>query len=240
MKHRAYLILACVLVVGLAGCDEKPDTTITPETEATTESAEATPSAEPAETETTETAAVQPAETEAPLTATVGQPAPTFELVDQDGTTHKLADYRGKVVVLEWVCPTCPFVQRHYNDGDMPATAGSFDADKVAWLAIDSSNFVTPEKSKAFREEHEIPYPVLQDPTGAVGRQYEARTTPHMFVIDAEGVLRYEGAIDDDPRGREEEPTNYVKQAVDALLAGNDVPMAQTDPYGCSVKYGES
>jgi peroxiredoxin len=168
--------------------------------------------------------------------APVGEPAPAFTLTDQAGQTHTLESYRGKVVVLEWTNPECPYVVRHYNADTMENGATAW-GDDVVWLAVDSSNFVTPESSAAFAAAEGFSYPTLQDPSGEVGRAYGARTTPHMFVIDAEGVVRYNGAIDDDPRGRNESPTNYVNAAVTALLAGEAPEVAQTEPYGCSVKY---
>ncbi len=112
--------------------------------------------------------------------------------------------------------------------------------DQVVWLAVDSSHFVTPESSQAWREAHDLPYPILLDADGATGRSYEATTTPNMYVVDAAGVLRYQGAIDDDPRGQNEAPHNYVREAVQALLDGNAPPTPQTRPYGCSVKYEEN
>jgi peroxiredoxin len=174
------------------------------------------------------------------LTAVVGQPAPPFELRDQAGQTHRLADLRGKIVVLEWINPQCPYVRRHYQARTMTSLVSAFPADRVVWLAIDSSHFVQPEGSEAWRSEHGMTYPILQDASGAVGRAYGATTTPNMYVIDAQGVLRYQGAIDDDPRGRVETPRNYVREAVQALLDGGPVPTPQTQPYGCSVKYEDA
>lgn len=174
------------------------------------------------------------------LTAVVGQPAPPFQLTDQAGQTHRLADLRGKIVVLEWINPQCPYVQRHYQARTMTSLVSAFPSDRVVWLAIDSSHFVQPEGSEAWRSEHGMTYPILQDASGAVGRAYGATTTPNMYVIDAQGVLRYQGAIDDDPRGRVETPRNYVREAVQALLDGGQVPTPQTQPYGCSVKYEDA
>jgi peroxiredoxin len=174
------------------------------------------------------------------LTAVVGQPAPGFQLTDQAGQTHRLADLRGKIVVLEWINPQCPYVQRHYQARTMTSLVSAFPSDRVVWLAVDSSHFVQPEGSEAWRTEHGMTYPILQDASGAVGRAYGATTTPNMYVIDAQGVLRYQGAIDDDPRGRVETPRNYVREAVQALLDGGAVPTPQTQPYGCSVKYEDA
>ncbi|MCA9612016.1 MAG: redoxin domain-containing protein, partial [Myxococcales bacterium] len=151
---------------------------------------------------------------EATPTATVGEPAPSFELTDQAGQTHRLADYRGKVVVLEWINPQCPYVQRHYQAQTMTSLVRDFPSEGVVWLAVDSSHFVQPAESEAWRQQHGMTYPILQDASGATGRAYGATTTPNMYVIDGQGVLRYRGAIDDDPRGRNETPHNYVREAV--------------------------
>ncbi|RKZ12071.1 thioredoxin family protein [bacterium] len=168
-----------------------------------------------------------------------GQMAPDFELADQTGITHRLSDYRGQIVVLEWTNPTCPFVQRHYTAGNttMLDTQASFADDGVVWLGIDSSNYVTAESASAWAGSKEISWPILLDAAGDVGRMYEARTTPHMFVIGRDGKVLYNGAIDDDPRGQNDEVNNYVEAALTAALAGDAVEMAQTRPYGCSVKY---
>lgn len=182
-----------------------------------------------------------PAEPEAPDpapgSAALGEAAPDFTLVDQAGARHTLSDHRGKIVVLEWTNPQCPYVQRHYQAETMKKLVAGFPEDRVVWFAIDSSHFIEPSDSAAWREAQGLDYPILQDPEGVVGRAYAARTTPHMFVIDAEGVLRYSGAIDDDVHGRAAAPTNHVEAAVGALLEGEAPPVAQTDPYGCSVKY---
>lgn len=171
-------------------------------------------------------------------TAEVGKPAPAFTLKDEAGKEHSLAQYKGKVVVLEWTNPDCPFVQRHYTAGTMQKTLAGFDAKKVVWLAVDSSATHSANNAVAWKKEKGFSYPVLQDPSGTVGKEYGAKTTPHMYVIDEKGVLRYAGAIDDDPRGNKKEgTTNYVKTAVDALLSGKPVPAATTESYGCSVKY---
>jgi peroxiredoxin len=170
--------------------------------------------------------------------AEVGKPAPDFTLTDASGKEHKLSDYKGKHVVLEWTNPTCPYVVRHYDAKTMTTTADA-SGDDVVWLAVDSSNFVKAEEAKAWKEKHGIAYPILLDAKGDVGRTYAAKTTPHMYVVDKEGVLRYSGAIDDDPRGEKKgEATNYVTTTLEALKAGKEVETSQTKPYGCSVKYG--
>ncbi len=169
--------------------------------------------------------------------AEVGQSAPDFTLKDETGAQHSLSQYRGQVVVLEWTNPECPFVQRHYEDKTMQKTLAAFDGKPVVWLVIDSSNFNTPEKSAAWKKQQGFSPPVLQDPSGTVGHAYSAKTTPHMFVVDAQGTLRYAGAIDDDPHGRNPSAVNYVRQAVEAVLAGKPVAVTTSPPYGCSVKY---
>ena len=164
--------------------------------------------------------------------------APDFELTDQNGNVHKLSNYHGKVVVLEWTNPTCPFVVRHYKADTMTDLAAKYGED-VVWLAIDSSNFVTAESASKWAEAEGISYPILLDASGEVGQMYEAKTTPHMFVIGTEGEVLYDGAIDDDAAGKSESPTNYVEAALTSALAGQPVETAQTKPYGCSVKYAK-
>ena len=170
--------------------------------------------------------------------AAVGQPAPDFALADEQGARHALVDDRGKIVVLEWTNSQCPFCQRHARAGTMKGLAQRYSG-KVVWLAVNSSHFNTPADSQAWTKANGLPFPTLQDTDGTVGRLYGAKTTPHMFVIDAAGVLRYRGAIDDDPRGTSAKPTNYVAQAIDALLAGESPKFVNTNPYGCSVKYAK-
>jgi peroxiredoxin len=171
-------------------------------------------------------------------TAQVGKQAPAFTLKDESGKEHSLAQYKGKIVVLEWTNPECPFVKRHYSADTMQKTLGTLDASKVVWLAVDSTAHNTPDKSASWKKTEGFAYPILQDASGTTGRAYGAKTTPHMYVIDEQGVVRYAGAIDDDPRGNKKEgTTNHVKTAVDALLGGKPVPAATTEPYGCSVKY---
>ncbi|WP_163994069.1 thioredoxin family protein [Pyxidicoccus caerfyrddinensis] len=172
--------------------------------------------------------------------AEVGTAAPAFTLKDETGKEHSLAQYKGKVVVLEWTNPECPFVQRHYSADTMANTLKGFDAKKVVWLAVDSTAHNTPDKSAAWKKTEGFSYPVLQDASGTVGKSFGAKTTPHMYVIDEQGVVRYAGAIDDDPRGKSDKKVNHVKAAVDALLGGKAVPTATSTPYGCSVKYKSS
>jgi peroxiredoxin len=170
--------------------------------------------------------------------AQVGHGAPDFTLTDSQGRSHRLGALRGKIVVLEWTNPGCPFVKRHARERSMDQARASVPASRVVWLGIDSSHFVTPEAIERWRRDVGVPNAILLDRDGRVGHLYGARATPHMFVIDAAGVLRYSGAIDDDPHDREPNPTNFVTRALVALVRGGAVP-ASNAPYGCSVKYGE-
>ncbi len=169
--------------------------------------------------------------------AAVGAAAPAFTLANQDGSPVDLAALKGKIVVLEWTNPDCPFVQRHYKAKTMPTLAQRYGDKDVVWLAINSTNYMDAAKNKAFRTSQGFSYPVLDDHAGTVGKEYGAKTTPHMFVIDATGTLVYTGAIDDDAAGENASPTNYVAQALDDVTAGKPVRTAETKPYGCSVKY---
>ena len=171
----------------------------------------------------------------------IGETAPDFTLPDAAGKQHTLSAYQGRVVVLEWTNPDCPYVVRHYQEKTMTTLANAFPDTKVVWLAINTTHYNNAENSAQWTAEHELPYPTLLDPDGAVGRLYRARTTPHMFVVAADGTLIYNGAIDDDPRGQKsgEERLNYVRQAIEATLAGQSPTTSQARPYGCSVKYAE-
>ena len=170
---------------------------------------------------------------------TVGQVAPDFRLRDLAGEAFALAELRGRPVVLEWINPNCPFSRRHSRQKTMQSTAAAHP--DAVWLGISSTrpghgDHLAPAEFKAFLAEHGISYPVLEDASGEVGRAYGAKTTPHMFVIDADGVLAFAGAIDDDPRGRAAK-VNYVASALDALAAGGRPEPGSTTPYGCNVKY---
>ena len=180
----------------------------------------------------------------------VGEPAPAFTAVDTRGTSHSLAAYRGRWVVLEWVNHECPYTRKHYaaRDGGAGNTqAMQLDyADSVVWLSVVSSapgkqGFTTAEQAdRLTREKGAAPSAVVRDTAGTLGRLYAARTTPQYAIIDPQGVLRYAGAIDDRPTPRVgdiAEATNYVRAALDAGLAGKPIAVAQTQPYGCDVKY---
>jgi len=177
--------------------------------------------------------------------AAVGKPAPDFELKDISGKTHKLSDHKGEVVVLEWTNFQCPFVVRHQKtEQTMQKVFKKFKDKDVVWLAVDSTrpDFHTGHTNEDIREwinsdEVSLPYPVLRDAEGHVGHIYGAKTTPHMFVIDKEGVLVYAGAIDDDREGSKDNPRNFVEAAVTAALEGSTVEVSHFPQYGCSVKY---
>jgi len=172
----------------------------------------------------------------------VGETAPAFNLKGADGKSYSLADYKGKVVVLEWVNPNCPFSDRHAREKTMSELAKQHG--EVVWLGINSTNsshrdYLKPAETLAYNEKNDISYPVLYDETGASGHGYDAKTTPHMFIIGKDGKIAYNGAIDDDPPGRKakEERANYVGRGLDAEKAGKNPDPSAMKPYGCSVKY---
>jgi len=175
-----------------------------------------------------------------------GQAAPEFSLVDINGKVQKLADYRGKYVVLEWFNSECPFVQKHYESGNMQALQARYTQKGVVWLGINStsprhSNFRDPVRSQAILKEWKsAPTAFVLDPDGKVGKQYGARTTPHMYVIDPKGMLVYVGGIDDKPSTSQRDVAtakNLVAAALDESLSGKPVGTPSAMPYGCSVKY---
>lgn len=182
----------------------------------------------------------------AQASAVVGQPAPAFSLTDVNGKTVRLSDFKGKHVVLEWVNPGCPFVRKHYNSGNMPATQALARDKDVVWLAINSTekahtDYMDPLKLAAWLNERKsATTAVLMDEPGAVGKAYGARTTPHMYIVNPQGQLIYAGAIDSIPSARAEDiprATNYVKQGLSEALAGKPLSAANTAPYGCTIKY---
>ncbi len=175
-----------------------------------------------------------------------GQAAPEFSLVDIDRKVQKLSDYRGKYVVLEWFNSECPFVQKHYESGNMQALQARYTQKGVVWLGINStsprhSNYRDPARSQAILKEWKsAPTAFVLDPDGTVGKQYGARTTPHMFVIDPNGTLVYVGGIDDKPSISQRDiatANNLVAAALDESLSGKSVGTPSAMPYGCSVKY---
>ncbi|MEM6884827.1 MAG: thioredoxin family protein [Verrucomicrobiota bacterium] len=176
----------------------------------------------------------------------IGKPAPAFTLTDTNGTSHNLSDFKGKFVVLEWVNHGCPFVGKFYNPGKMQEWQGSYTGKDVVWLSICSSasgkqgHMSTEDWNAKIKSSGTQATAVLIDEDGTVGKAYEAKTTPHMFIIDPTGNLIYAGAIDS-VRSTDSEDiakaTNYVAQALDEALAGKAVSTPTTSPYGCSVKY---
>jgi len=176
--------------------------------------------------------------------AAVGKPAPAFELKDQSGKTVKLADFAGKTVVLEWFNPDCPFVVGTYEKGPAKATVDELKKEGAVFLAINSTGNAPLEevtkKSTAFLEKNKIAHPVLFDHDGATGKAYGAKTTPHVFVIDGKGVLRYEGAFSADSSFADKNAKNFVLDAVKAIKAGGEVKPDHEKPWGCSVKYKAS
>jgi len=178
----------------------------------------------------------------------VGQPAPDFSLPDTNGQTHQLSQYKGKWVVLEWYQPDCPFVRKHYGAGNMQALQKEFTAKGVVWLSIDSSapgqegNYPADKLNEIASSQGVARTALLLDPDGKVGHAYGAKTTPDMYIINPEGKLVYEGAIDSKPTTSVADlkvATNYVKVALDDSMNGKSVPQTVTRPYGCSVKYAQ-
>ncbi len=175
-----------------------------------------------------------------------GDQAPGFTLTDTDGQEHTLAGYleAGHVVVLEWFNPDCPFIRKHHEKHrTMNETFAAVQDAGVIWLAVNSNAAGKQghglERNRKARQDYEMPFPVLLDEDGQVGRAYGAKTTPHMFVVGADGKVLYNGAIDDDPSPADLGATNHVAAALKAALAGEEVVTAQTRPYGCSVKYAD-
>jgi peroxiredoxin len=178
--------------------------------------------------------------------AEIGKPAPEFTATDINGQTHKLSDYRGKIVVLESYNLDCPFCHNQYRSGAMQELQRDLAAKGVVWLLVNSVSPKHPSHrsaeaaKKEWASEKINASAWLDDGSGEVGRAYGMRTTPHMFVINASGVLVYQGAIDDRPApdGDPRTARNYVREAVRELQAGDKVAVSQTKPYGCGVHYG--
>jgi peroxiredoxin len=211
------LVLLAVSTVVLSGCKSKE-----PERE---------PDPEPNETPEVKPV-VKPA---------AGKTAPAFTLNSFDGKAISLSGYKGKIVVLEWVNPECPYVRYHYEKKNtMIELAAKYKADDVVWLAVNSTSHFTAAKDKEFAEKHNLDYPVLSDSSGVVGKAYGAKTTPHIFIIDSKGNIAYDGGIDNAPLGippAGKAAINYVDKALTELIGGNAVSTPKATPYGCSVKY---
>jgi len=176
----------------------------------------------------------------------IGEPAPDFTLTDSNGSSHTLSSYSGKIIVLEWINHGCPFVKKHYNSGNMQNLQKTYTSKDVIWFSICSSapgkqGYMTPEEANMIMQQKEAsPTAVLLDPEGTVGKLYGSLTTPHMFIINSEGTLVYNGAIDDIRSTNVDDipkAQNYVQSALDELMAGKDITIETSQPYGCSVKY---
>jgi peroxiredoxin len=176
----------------------------------------------------------------------VGQAAPDFALKDAAGKTVKLSDYRGKYVVLEWTNPGCPYVQKHYDSGNMAASQREAAAKGVVWLSLNSTHkahpdYLEPAAVAAWQKERQaLPTALLADDEGATGKAYGARTTPHMYIVNPQGQLVYAGGIDSIPSSSPADipkAVNYVRQGLGEALAGKPISAASTRPYGCSIKY---
>jgi peroxiredoxin len=175
-----------------------------------------------------------------------GDTAPDFTGTDSHGKTHKLSDYRGKFVVLEWTNKDCPYTRKHYESGNMQALQKEWTAKGVVWLTVLSSapgqqgHMTAAEENAYLAKEKASPTAAILDPSGSIGRAYGAKTTPHMFVIDPSGKIIYEGAIDDHPTTDTADikrSKNYVSEALAEAMKGQQVAVSYTRPYGCSVKY---
>lgn len=178
--------------------------------------------------------------------ATVGQPAPAFTLNDTNGKAVKLTDYKGKTVVLEWHNPECPFVKKHYDSGNMQDLQAKYTKDDVVWLAVSSTepghqDYKKPDVMNGILKTSKAsPTAYLMDESGATGKNYGAKTTPHMYVINGQGTLVYAGGIDDKRSSNIADvkiAKNFVSAALDEVKAGKPVSVATATPYGCSIKY---
>jgi len=204
----------------------------------------------PATTSAAPAAAAPSAAAPAPaptVAAQIGAPAPDFELAEVDGQKVRLSQFRGKTVVLEWFNPDCPFVRKSHTKGSLVGTAARHTQAGVVWLAINSGapgkQGHGAERNRQAKQEYQLSHPILLDEDGQVGKTYGAKRTPTLFVVDAQGVLVYAGAIDNSPDAEGESPegnklVNYVDDALKALSAKKPVEVPRTEAYGCTVKYG--
>jgi len=188
--------------------------------------------------------------------------AKAFVLTDQNGDEVFMSKFRGQIVVLEWCNLDCPFSRRHYAEGTFKSLYKTYrfgipgrpdpqparrrhrekkKRPKVVWLAVNSTHYADVETNRKAAEKYEVPYPILDDHEGKVGRLYGAKTTPHIFIKARDGTIAYQGAVDNDPKGAKDPDlrVNYVEEALKALLAGKEVETPKTKPYGCSVKYAK-
>src|SRR3990167_3820193 len=176
----------------------------------------------------------------------VGEAAPNFTAQDTNGKSQSLSDYKGKYVVLEWFNHDCPFIKKHYNSGNMQKLQKDYTQKGVIWLSLCSSapdkqgNYSAEELNQMAQAKGASPTAIIRDADGAIGRLYGAQTTPHLFVINPDGNLIYQGAIDDKPTTDATDivtSKNYVAAALDAAMSGNPIETSATKSYGCSVKY---
>jgi len=179
-------------------------------------------------------------------TATVGQPAPAFTVKDTSGKPVSLADFKGRTVVLEWVNPGCPYVQKHYSSANMQGTQRDAATKGAVWLSVNSTaqdhgDYKPPAAMAQWMQQQKAAATAtLMDSDGKAGRAYGARTTPHLYIVDGSGTLVYAGAIDNKPSANPADvagATNHVKVALAELQAGKAISQPTTRPYGCSVKY---
>ena len=201
--------------------------------------------------DSTTTAPATPDKPAAPEKATVDALAPNFTLKDSNGATHSLSDFKGKIVVLEWFSSACPYSGKE-SGASVHSSGRVADAQKqmkeidenVVYLLIDSTANQPADKVKeasvAALKKYGNEAPLLMDYSGQVGHMYGARTTPHVYVIDEEGILRYSGAFDDNSRGKNPESTNYAVNTVKQIKAGETVSPSETRPWGCGVKYNRN
>lgn len=184
----------------------------------------------------------------APVSAApkLGETAPDFTATDTKGVSHTLSALKGKIVVLEWTNPECPFVKKYYDSKAMQGLQQEYTAKDIVWITINSGaegkqGHLTDDTANAYITDHGAKQSAyILDANGAIGKSYDAKTTPHMFVIDKDGKLVYDGAIDDNDSANAADVAtakNYVRGALDEVIAGKDVTEAKTKPYGCSVKY---
>lgn len=166
-----------------------------------------------------------------PSVVKVGSPAPDFRLKDSFGKEFTLSEFKGKPVVIEWVNQDCPVSRLAHEKGKMQNIYKKFAPKGVIWLGVDSTQGATAERNRVYAATASLAYPILMDADGKVGRTYQAKRTPHLYIVDAAGTLVYDGAIDD------QKDKNYVAAALDETLAGRPVSKPKTDPYGCGIKY---
>lgn len=235
------LLLPCLAL--LLACDGPPANAPADDASKAAQTGETKEKTEP---KTVQAATPAEAPTKAPNEpAKVGEKAPDFELADLEGNTHRLSAHAGKIVVLEWFNPGCPFVEYAHAKGPLRDMAKQEAERDVVWLAVNSG---APGKQGTGKETNAeaastfaMGHPILLDESGDVGRLYGAEKTPHMFLIDAEGVLRYRGALDNAPIGEVDgggEVRNHVAAALEELRAGSPISVPETPSYGCTVKYG--